>query len=348
MISPCFTPQQTLRINSIRSKVPDLFRPISGSDVPLEAASPSMKTTPKRRITMSRADGETLHIDRPHGPRWKLDLKQTLGLITGIVVGVWLIVWGFLAEFPTGPASGTTLAGPIAVPSRPGKTLRVGTFNIHGGTGRDGKFDLGRTTESLRRLDLIGLNEVHRPGINGVSQAETLGANLKLNWLFAPTETCWRGEHFGSAFLTRHEVTHWQRIPLENRTANGFRNMVFVSLPLEKGTLSVIITHADRTSDREHQLRSLFTLFASLEEPALLLGDLNTRRHDPLLAPSLDSGAWTDCLGSILKDDPGNRIDWILARGVKPIDAGLINNGASDHPCAWAELDLSPYTKSAP
>lgn len=78
-----------------------------------------------------------------------------------------------------------------------------------------------------------------------------------------------------------------------------------------------------------------------MQPPAILMGDLNTRRDDPWLQPRLGSGEWIDCVGPLLTDDPPQRIDWILGRGVKPVSAGLVDHGASDHPCVWAELDLS-------
>lgn len=259
------------------------------------------------------------------------------------LLGVVLVGSGLFLELPTGPQTGSVLHGKSNQSPQIEPRLRIGTFNIHGGRGRDGRFDLTRTTEAIQGLDLVGLNEVHRSVPWESSQAELLGQRLDLNWLFAPTEYCWRGEHFGSALLTRIPVDHWQRIPLEHRRANGYRNMLLVEIPLtQTRTLRVIITHLDRTLDREHQLNAVFRLFSGLQEPALLMGDLNTPTHDPLIRPYLDSGDWIDCVGQFLSPDPPNRIDWILGRGVKPVAGGRIDNGASDHPCVWTELDVSP------
>lgn len=306
---------------------------------------PGTRNTSKRTFSLPNSIGGEHHVHPPHRARRRLHLGNLIRLIGGLALGIGLIAWGVLAEFPTGPKSGSALSGNVAPLPLPGKTLRVGTFNIHGGVGRDHKFDLSRTAAALQGLELIGLNEVHRRPWTKSDQAEVLANQLETNWLFAPTEYCWRGDHFGSGLLSRLQINHWQRIPLEHRSANGYRNLLLLSVPLQKGNLSVIITHADRTSDREHQLRTIFSLFNSLAEPALLMGDLNTQRADPLLTGYIDSGAWIDCVGAKQENDPFNRIDWILTRGVKPLSAGLINNGASDHPCAWAELDLSPWSE---
>src|SRR5687767_2320943 len=65
----------------------------------------------------------------------------------------------------TGPAAGTSITGPaIAVPrdSQPSRrSIRVCTFNIHGGRDAEGRLDLDRTAGCLVGWDLIGLNEVH-------------------------------------------------------------------------------------------------------------------------------------------------------------------------------------------
>lgn len=285
--------------------------------------------------------------ETPHTQSRRILGSRSLQLWSvGFIALIALLVWGLLMELPTGPQSGLQLSGPADRLIKLSPRIRVGTFNIHGGTGRDGRFDLARTAAALKDLDFVGLNEVHSQPFVESNQAELLGRQLEMPWLFAPTEYCWRGEHFGSAVLSRLPVDHWQRIPLEHRTAVGYRNLILLNIPLEKGNLKVIVTHADRTTDRPHQLQAIFSLFNSLSKPALLMGDLNTRRADPLLAPHLDSGNWTDCVGPHLSEDPPNRIDWILARGLKSVAAGRIDNGASDHPCLWAELDLAPYLES--
>ena len=46
-----------------------------------------------------------------------------------------------------------------------------------------------------------------------------------------------------------------------------------------------------------------------------------------------------DPLGEKLGAAAPPRIDWILARGMRPVDAGLREQGASDHPLVWAELE---------
>ncbi len=63
--------------------------------------------------------------------------------------------------------------------------LRVATFNIDGGVGTDGKFDLRRTAAVIGQRDIVGLEEVHGGGFpDGPDGAQVLGAELHMPWLF--------------------------------------------------------------------------------------------------------------------------------------------------------------------
>ena len=78
------------------------------------------------------------------------------------------------------------------------------------------------------------------------------------------------------------------------------------------------------SQDRETQLERVFSLFCDLEKPAILMGDLNTFRDDPLLAGWLEDPEIHDVIGETLgeKDFP-RRIDWIFTRGLTAVAAGL-------------------------
>ena len=80
-------------------------------------------------------------------------------------------------------------------------TIRLGTFNIHGGTGIDGRRDLDRVAECLRDLDFVALNEVHGwSALSGSDQAEELGRRLGMQWLFASANQQWYYREFGNGF----------------------------------------------------------------------------------------------------------------------------------------------------
>ena len=106
-----------------------------------------------------------------------------------------------------GPAEGASFQGVVRASEPSGHaTLRVATYNIHGGRDAHGRYSLERTAGCLHALDLIALNEVHASLWSGGSnQAMTLGERVGHAWLFAPAERRW-WERTGSASENVHRV----------------------------------------------------------------------------------------------------------------------------------------------
>jgi endonuclease/exonuclease/phosphatase family metal-dependent hydrolase len=262
------------------------------------------------------------------------------------------------------PASGTEFRGigprfNLLPPAYRPDTCRVVSFNIHSLVGTDGRADVDRTARVLdkagsgnNRWDFAGLNEVRLegwPGL-GVSQVEGLAMKMNAAWLFAPAERQWWRDHFGNGALTRRPVAHWQRIPLPCTKGKGYRNLLvveFAPLPMEarspddqRGPLRILVVHVDRGADREVQLEIVFRHLLSTMPPVVLMGDLNTRRDDPQLSALLSRPDVVDLVGRTVERDDPERIDWILGRGVTPIEGGIVPNDASDHPAVWSGFRL--------
>jgi endonuclease/exonuclease/phosphatase family metal-dependent hydrolase len=268
-------------------------------------------------------------------------------------------IWHASEHRPTGPAEGVEVQGTSflkEVPSQnlprrretPQNTFRLGTFNLHGCKGLDGRLDVERTAKCLESLDFAALQEVRGSGFfGGEDQAALLGKRLKMAWLFAPAIRQWHSMESGNGFVTTLPVTFWQRIPLESHRDYSFRNVVLLGLNQkdyagQERSVQILLTHVNRRheEDRQAQLRAAIALFLSLREPAVLLGDLNTTVKDPQIDELTKNPEVSDAVGKILgqKDDP-NRIDWIFSRGLKCLSAGISENDASDHPLVWAELE---------
>jgi endonuclease/exonuclease/phosphatase family metal-dependent hydrolase len=215
----------------------------------------------------------------------------------------------------------------------------VGTFNIHRGRNADGDFDLARTAACLQDLQVVGLNEVGgaywwQEG----DQAELLGRQLHLPWLFAPTTRRWWRDDFGNGLLCSLPVGSWRRVLLTCTRGKGYRNYTLAELQWDRRTLSLLVTHLDRVQDRAAQLKTVIEAFLTLPEPALLMGDLNSAADDPQLQRLLSTAGIHDTVAEGLGGDAPRRIDWILARGLRGVAAGVVDTGASDHPLVWAEL----------
>ena len=71
------------------------------------------------------------------------------------------------------------------------------------------------------------------------------------------------------------------------------------------------------------------------------MGDLNTRRGDEQIQRLLKENGVIDALDrGDAKPEP--TIDWLLVRGLRVVSSGRRDDGASDHPLVWAELELEP------
>lgn len=266
------------------------------------------------------------------------------------------VIYHASGHAPTGPAEGTAIRGEIADRPPPRRTIRIGTFNIHGGKGRDGRRDLQRVAGSLGGLDFVALSEVHGPRLwQTQDQAERLGRRLAMAWLFAPAVRQWYHLDSGNALLSSVPVTFWQRIPLSRKYDRSHRNAVLVGLEHRGRTVHVLLTHINRRHDPERraQLRAVIALYLALAEPSILLGDMNSTAEDPQIRQLLDTPGVADPVGEFLgpevvEKEAGRRIDWIFARGLRCVDAGIRDDGASDHPMIWAELELLPEAGVSP
>jgi len=245
-------------------------------------------------------------------------------------------------RMPADPTRPLVLEGEVQYPSLSGPSFRIGTFNIHGGRGTDGRRDLSRIARCLTDLDLVALQEVHGSLMgHHRSQVALLGREINRAWLFAPTERRWWHDHFGNGLLTRVALTGHQCIPLAGTRGDSFRNALLAVFRYRDRRVKVLLTHIDRHEDRQSQLEAVIGLFLSLQEPAVLLGDLNTPAPDPRLQALLATPGVRNVLEEILKDRlPEGNIDWIFTRGLEPITAGWVPPEASDHPLVWAELSI--------
>lgn len=254
-----------------------------------------------------------------------------------------IFAWFGSQRASMGPAEGVQLSGNV-----PGETsierrkFRVGTFNIHGGRGADGKLDLARIAACIKDSNFVALQETRNEFPWGSdNQAEILGGQLQRGWLFAPAEQRWWAQQFGNGLITDMRVSYWQRVPLVRQQAKSYRNAVLAVVDAGSRKVQVICTHLVRGSaaDRAIQLRMVAHWFLAIEPPVLLLGDLNATRNDPGMKSLLATAGVVDALAKAPQDDP-RRIDWILARGLDVIAAGMVERKASDHPYYWADVQV--------
>lgn len=256
-----------------------------------------------------------------------------------------LSVWIGSIRGPAGPTAGFGAAGIGLQPVDAGDRLVFANFNIRTGRGLDDQRDLDRTAECLRGVTVAGLNEVRGSAWYGRDrdQAETLAQKLGTGHLFAPTERRWGREHFGNALLTRLPVNEWLRIQLPRQHSDSHRNMLLADLLLAPSTpmggrIAVLVTHVDTRADREIQLAAVIAMFRTLREPAVLIGDLNAGPEHPDIARLLATPGVVGTNGAKPPAELPGRVEWVIAKGLKPLDATRCDNGASDHPRVALEV----------
>lgn len=220
-------------------------------------------------------------------------------------------------------------------------TLRVGTFNIHGGRGEQWLTDLEATARVLEdsRLDFVSLHEVKAGFFS--DQAQELGDRLGTASMFVPTEHRWWHDHWGNGLLTRRPLRRVIRIDLPGTQNKSFRNAILTTVSIEGVTVSILAAHVDTGKDRDRQLAHVCEVFRTLKSPAILMGDLNcTTGHVAVATLLADPGVVDAISNGPASDWDSDRVDHLLVRGLKVLDSAVVPNGASDHPHIWAELAI--------
>jgi endonuclease/exonuclease/phosphatase family metal-dependent hydrolase len=274
---------------------------------------------------------------------------------------IWIVGLGILAvaaivadgawQKPADPVEPLVLQGENRVGTLDSAALRIATFNIHAGVGRDGIRDLDRTAAALPNLDVVALQEVRNPvfGFNG-PQVAAVADQLHMAWLFVPAERRWWRNDYGNALLTRAALTDCVRIPLPTPARHRFRAALLANFVHQGRTVHLLAAHIDKDLEQnthDLQLRTVADLFLSLSEPAILMGDLNEFSTHPEIVRLLRTAGVHSALADVpkpkVKTDP---IDWIFTRGFRTVRAEWRVTPSSDHPVACAELQFSEPTVS--
>ena len=217
--------------------------------------------------------------------------------------------------------------------------LKLGTYNIHGGKGADGLRDLKRTAGVIAGTGIVALQEVRSGWF--CDQTGTLQSQLGTFGLFAPTVQRWFHDYRGNSLLSVFPVDRWRSYHLPNAGGRRYRIYTVAEVSIGGQVLSVLFTHLHTRAGREQQLKIVLEHFGRLPVPAVLIGDLNSRRDDPVFAglPGDAVDGIAQALGA--KDTP--RVDWIFTRGLEIKNGGRVDSEVSDHPYFWIEVRLQLF-----
>ena len=257
-----------------------------------------------------------------------------------VLIVLVLLVYGYQPR-PLPPRSGSGLENEhylaIDTPSR----LRVGVYNIYKGRGTDGVENLRRTADVVQTVDILSLYEVAGPvPLWRDDQALQMSELEKMAYLFVPGKRRLGIAGSGSALLSRLPAPVWRDIPLPPEESS-FRRLLTAELEWKGRRFHVFSTHLDLRADRDIQLRKTLDEF-SRHSPAILLGDLNSRRDSPALQVLLSETSTVDALAVALGEERvAMEVDWILTRGFRVLEGGRVPAGVSDHPYLWVALDFA-------
>lgn len=231
------------------------------------------------------------------------------------------------------------------------QTLRVMTWNIHHAEGTDGKIDLLRVSDTIRREnpDLVILQEVDRGTIraSGRDLVEELSALTKMNSVFGKNLD-YQGGVYGNAVLSRFPIVYKDNHVLPGAEKGEQRGALEARLRVGKHQFLVVATHLDHHPDpsvRLAQIARVQEIVKKASLPAIVCGDLNSQPG---------SGEWKQMKGNfqdawekagkgegytIASGKPYARIDYIfVSREIKPVRAWVVPSEASDHLPVVADL----------
>lgn len=154
-------------------------------------------------------------------------------------------------------------------------SLRLVSYNIHGGVGRDRRFNEKRILEVLREIDadVVALQEVESD--DGLDMLKWLAAELGCHAVAGATLVRHDG-HYGNGLLARCPIRESSLFDLSWRGREP-RGAISADVECDGRTLHVVATHLGlRPAERREQVTRLINLFRQRpNDHGVLLGDLN-------------------------------------------------------------------------
>jgi endonuclease/exonuclease/phosphatase family metal-dependent hydrolase len=233
--------------------------------------------------------------------------------------------------------------------------LRVLSYNIHHGQGVDGKLDLERIAQVIRkaRPDLAALQEVDRGAgrTDHVDQPAELARLTGMHYVFGENLDLKPGG-YGNVVLSRFPIRRYTNhaLPLVDGGEQRGLLEVEVLLPETYPPLIFLATHLDHRrpdAQRRASARAINALAERrAERRAILAGDLNDQPPSATLR-DLElrwTAANADPLPTFPVADPARQIDYIMYRPasrLKTVEVVVLDEAvASDHRAILAVLEL--------
>lgn len=242
-------------------------------------------------------------------------------------------------------------------PTKTAATFRVMTYNIHHGEGLDGKVDLLRIAELIKRerADIVALQEVDK-GVERTARRDfpdELATLTGMSCIFS-NNFHYQGGEYGNAVLTRFPVVRATNTLYKMIRPGEQRGILQLVLDVHGRKLVFMNTHIDyRPDDTERwsnvgEIHELVRRFPG--QPIILCGDFNatpesrvSRRINELFDDTwalIGEGDGFTIPAAI----PRRRIDYIWVskgKSLRPIKAWVPRSEGSDHLAVVVEFAFS-------
>lgn len=216
--------------------------------------------------------------------------------------------------------------------------LKLMTYNVHRGIGKDGKLNLTNTAEVIRSSDavIISLQEVERYSIRTGfrDQIKILSEKLNMNYAYGKSINVLNGE-YGNGLLSKYPIEEY--IAYDLPSFREQRTILRTVINIDGFRLAVYNTHLGlKEAERKEQLEFIQQMMVEETLDYLLMGDMNSKSSNlteitGFMKDSAEGSLKLD-QSTFEENDVQERIDYIfLSKNMIAMDYDVILSEASDH-----------------
>lgn len=216
--------------------------------------------------------------------------------------------------------------------------LKLMTYNMHRGIGRDGRLDLDAIVDVIQssEAEVIALQEVERYSIRTgfQDQIKQLSNKTEMNYSFGKSTNILNGE-YGNGLLSKYPIEEYEVYDLPS--LNEQRTVLRTVINVNGSRLVVYNTHLGlKASERQEQLDFIMQMISEETMEYILMGDLNSMiEHLKTITDNMkDSAANSDKAQQSTFEEDGvhGRIDYIfVSPNIKTEGYDVVLSDASDH-----------------
>lgn len=224
--------------------------------------------------------------------------------------------------------------------AEPAKEIRVLTWNIHHGTGMDGKADLARIAKVItdHQPDIVMLQEVDKncDRSGKTDQAAEIARLTQMKVVFGKAMDLQGGE-YGQAILSRTDLADLKVHALPSQGEPRIAVSATTETPLGKVTVATVHLDFQDEARQNAQAQVCAAALLATPHPVILAGDFNAKPDSRTLA-NFAQAPWTVVPKTAPTlthpaDKPDTEIDYIIVRGLRATKQANVTAEtiASDH-----------------